>query len=120
MLNAARWGRQLDMAAELFAAHNVILEVLAQRDMDVGGVPGVATGMVAGKSSADVSIAYNNAAVIDPAAQHWNFTIYGIRLWKLIQMFGSGPVYVGAGCAPPFSGPAWPGLWTFNFPNPSQ
>lgn len=119
MLSQDRWGSMRDLAQEMFAAHNVILEVLAQRDMDVGGVPGVATGMVAGKSSGDVQIAYNNAAVLEIGAGHWNYTIYGMRLYRMMMMFGAGPIQLGAGggCSPLIG--AWQGPWVYNVPNPS-
>lgn len=121
MLSPTRWGNMRDLAQEMFAAHNVILEVLSTRDMDVGGVPGVATGMVAGKNAGDLSIAYNNQAVLEPTASHWNYTIYGQRLYRMMMVFGAGPIQVsggGIGCGGFFG--AWQGPWVYNVPNPSE
>lgn len=119
--NSTRWGNLYYTAIELFVAHNIALEAWAAQGAPQNQqlIPGIAKGPIAGKSAGDVSITYNNAAVMDPAAQHWNFTVYGIRLWKLIQMVGMGPIQVGPqGCAGPNSGPAWEGPWCFNVPNP--
>lgn len=123
LLNVERWGGSTSttyyLGIEMFTAHNVILEALAQRDMDMAGIPGVATGMVAGKSAADVQINYNNAAVLELDASHYNFTVYGIRFIRLARMFGAGPIQVGIGCGPgPLNGPGWQGPWVFNIPNP--
>lgn len=121
--NSTRWGNLYYVAFELFVAHNLALEAWASQGTPQNQqlVPGIAKGPIAGKSAGDVSITYNNAAVMDPAAQHWNFTVYGIRMWKLIRLIGMGPLQVGpVGCAPSPSGPAWAGPWCFNFPNPSS
>jgi hypothetical protein len=117
MLNTAysRWTADGDpnttvfnMGLEMFVAHHVILEVLAQRDMDVGGIPGVAVGIVAGKSAGDVSISYDTGSVLEMNAGHWNYTIYGKRFYRLTQIIGAGPVQVGTpGCGP--QNGAWPG-----------
>lgn len=124
VLNQGLWGSMYYAAVEMFAAHNIAIEAWAAQ----GGpqsVPGIAKGMVAGKSAADVSITYNNQAVLAADAEHWNFTIWGMRLIRYIRMFGAGPRQVGVGCPPPgwfqfvpgcspYSGPP-----VFNVPNPS-
>lgn len=105
-LNYSRWTADGDpnttiynLGLEMFVAHNVVLEVLAQRDMDMAGVPGVATGAIAGKSAGDVSLSYNNAATSEVNAGHWNFTIYGLRYINLARQMGAGPLQVGTpGC----------------------
>ncbi len=118
--SAARWGGKdttiYNLGIELFTAHNVILEVLAQRDMDVGGVPGVATGTIAGKSAGDVAISYNSAAPLELDGGHWNYTAYGQRFLRLARMMGAGPIQVGVGCGP--GAGAWPG--PFPFPTPES
>jgi len=93
--------------AEQFIAHHIVLEMLAQRDMNAGGVPGVAKGPIAGKSAGDVSIAYVPGATIELDAGHWNYTIYGQRFIRLAKMVGAGPIQL-SGCGGTGAG-AWPG-----------
>lgn len=108
-----------DMVQELFVAHHIVLEAKAQRAAAVGAVPGEVTGPVASKSTGPISVSYDNGAVVDANADHWNNTIYGLRFKKFSNMFGAGPVQLGIGglCAGPtfngvpLNGPAWPGLW---------
>ena len=117
MLNACRFGAALDMAAQLMAAHNIAIE---RSNMDQAAIAaannagsiGGNVGVVNSKSVDKVSVAYDAAIAADPNAGYWNLTNYGLRLWQLIQMFGAGPVQIGAG------GPliwynlvAWPGFW---------
>jgi hypothetical protein len=123
MLNASRWDDPdiYALGLETFAAHHVVLEVLAQRDMDMAGVPGLATGVIAGKSVGDVSISYDTGSVLEMDAGHWNATLYGKRFIHLARMIGMGPIQVGTGGS--LQGPltaAWPGPWVYNFPNPSE
>lgn len=110
MLNASRWGSQLDMAAELYTAHNIALEAKAQKEAANGGIPGGSVGVLNNKSVDKVSAGYDVNLATEKDAGHWNLTIYGTRLYRLMKMFGAGPVYIGAGCAPPGSGPGWPGV----------
>lgn len=109
MLNASRWGRQLDMAAELYTAHNLALEARAQKTADNGGIPGEAVGVLNNKSVDKVSAGYDTSAATEQGAGHWNLTIYGTRFIRLAKMFGAGPVQTGIGSAPPGSASAWPG-----------
>jgi hypothetical protein len=119
-LNQPRWGNWYYTACELFTAHNLSLEAWTVQGGDQT-VPGIAKGMIAASASGDVSVTYNNAAVLEMDAGHWNFTTYGIRLKRMINMIGMGPMQVMApGCAPPFNGPAWAGPPFFNFPNPQE
>lgn len=125
VLNQVRWGKLYFSAVELFAAHNLSLEAWAMQ----GGpqnVPGIAKGMIAGKSAGDVSVTYNNQGVLASDAEHWNFTVWGIRLIRYIRMMGAGPRQVGVGCGAPSgwfqftpSGGAYSGPPVFNTPNPS-
>lgn len=120
--NSARWGDLFYLGAELFVCHNLVVEAWAAQGSPASQqlIPGLAKGAIAAKSAGDVSISYNNAVVMDPAAQHWNLSVFGLRFWKLIQMVGMGPIQVGPqGCAEPNSGPAWEGPWAFNLPNPN-
>ena len=109
MLNAGRFKSQLDMAAELFVAHNISLEARAQAEAKNGGIPGQTTGPLSSKSVDKVSVSYDTGSGIQPDAGHWNLTIYGTRLIRMMRMFGAGPLQIGMGVVPPGNGQAWPG-----------
>lgn len=124
VLNQGLWGSMYYAAVEMFAAHNLALEAWTAQGGDQT-VPGIAKGMIAAGSSGDVSVTYNNQGVLALDAEHWNFTVYGIRMIRYIRMFGAGPRQIGIGCPPPgwfqfvpgcapFSGPP-----VYNVPNPS-
>lgn len=110
---ADRWGDILDFGVQLYAAHNLSLEFMANKQAANGGVPGAASGMLNSKSIDKVSAGYDTASVAEEFAGNYNLTTYGMRLWRLIQQFGAGPIQVGAGpgCAPPsqiaWYGPYW-------------
>lgn len=109
VLNAGRWGRQLDIGAALFTAHNIVIEARAQTEALQGALPGQMTGPVSSKSVDKVSVSYDTASGIEAGAGHWNLTIYGARFAKLIRLFGAGPLQIGVGSVPPGSGQAWAG-----------
>jgi hypothetical protein len=120
MLNQSRWGNMYYTACELFVAHNVALEAWSEQGGDQT-VPGIAKGSIAASSGANVTVTYNTAATLELDAGHWNFTTYGIRLKRLINIMGAGPLYVGGGCGGRFgSMGAWAGPWAFNAPNPQE
>jgi hypothetical protein len=110
---ADRWGDILDFGVQLYAAHNLALEAMAEKQGANGGIPGAATGMLNSKSVDKVSAGYDTASVAEEFAGNYNLTTYGMRLWRLIQQFGAGPIQVGAGpgCAPAsqiaWYGPYW-------------
>jgi hypothetical protein len=90
-LGAQRWGSLLDQpGVELFAAHNLVLEKLAQNSARTGAVPGFTTGVTASKSVGPVSVSYNTDAGMELDAGHWNLTTYGTRFISLARMVGSG------------------------------
>ena len=109
MLNTGRWMSQIDMGAQLYVCHNLALEARAQATAAAGGIPGSDVGVLNSKSVDSVSAGYDTGATTIPGAGDWNATIYGIRFYKLLRIFGSGPLQIGGGCIPPYSGPAWPG-----------
>jgi hypothetical protein len=109
MLNARRFGRQLNVAIQLFVAHNIALEARAQAEASFGGIPGGQVGPINSKSVDKVSMGYDTSAGIEIGAGHWNLTIYGTRLIRLIKIFGAGPVQIGIGAVPSGSGQGWPG-----------
>lgn len=122
-LNASRWGNLYYLAVELFVAHYLAVETWAAQGAPANQqlIPGIAKGAIAAKSAGDVSISYDRATVAEAGGMQWNLTTYGMRLFHMIRLVGMGPLQVGPqGCAGPNNGPAWPGPWVYNFPNPSQ
>lgn len=109
MFRASLWKSALDTGVELFVAHNMVLEARAQAEANNGAVPGVSTGAISDKSVDKVRVGYDTAGSAEEGAGHWNLTVYGTRLKRLINMFGMGPITIGGGCSPSFNGPAWPG-----------
>lgn len=119
MLNANRFKPEatLNMAAQLFTAHNLVIERLAQDQALLAanaqaGAGGRNSGPIASKSVDKTAVAYDNAIANDPSAGYWNQTSYGARLWQLIRMFGAGPYQSGA-CGGFLLGniAGWPGFW---------
>lgn len=94
LLNACRWQDMLDVATELFVAHNLVLERQAQKSAAGGAVPGASSGAIASKTVGPVTQAYDTSAGINPDAGHWNLTTFGTRFYGLMQMFGAGPIHV--------------------------
>ena len=112
LLNPVRWGNVLDLGIQLFIAHNLVLEQQAKTTSKRGAVPGLNSGVIASKSVDKVSISYDTNSAMEKDAGQWNLTIYGSRYFKLMRMFGAGPIQVGIG----FGGAtAWPGVIPPNF-----
>lgn len=113
---APRWGVMLDLGAQLFAAHNLALDALANAEAANGAPPGSQVGPASSKSVGGVSISYDVGAGVNAADTHWNLTSYGTRFARLYRMAGAGPLQVGIGQVPPFNGGGWPGVvqgsWT--------
>lgn len=98
MLPANRWAGVLDLGAELFAAHNLVLEASAQRSANTGSLPGIQTGAVSGKAVDRVSINYDASAGLILDGGHWNLTTFGTRFLFLARMAGMGGVQITGGC----------------------
>lgn len=94
LLNANRWGNLLDLGTELFVAHNLVLERQAKLASANGAPPGLATGIISAKSVDNVSISYDTNSAQEKDAGQWNLTTYGQRYWRMMRMFGAGPVQV--------------------------
>lgn len=109
MLNPQRWGRQLDLAAELYVAHNIAIEMLAMKQGKAGGAPGLGMGAINNKSVDKVSVGMDVNLASEKDGGHWNLTIYGTRLYRMIKMFGAGPLIVGVGAVSPLTGGGWSG-----------
>jgi hypothetical protein len=126
MLNQAYWGvpsatadapptTLIDLATELFVAHNLVLEKQAVDAASRGGDPGVKMGMITNKSVGGVSIGYSVSEVIELDGGYYNATTFGQRFLRLARFKGSGPIQIGVGVPPlPFlafnsSGQPWGG-----------
>lgn len=94
-LNAARFGRQIDLATILYVAHNIALSVPAQRAEAIapGGASAVSIAPVASKAVEGVSKSYDNSLVAIPNAGPWNATSYGQRFYQLLKGANTGPLY---------------------------
>ncbi len=113
MLPASRWGAQLDLAVSLYTAHNVALESKAVLE-SANGIPGMASGPKTSKSVDKVSVSYDVALASEQGAGHWNLTIYGTRLYRLIKLFGAGPLQIGTSYS---NSGAWSGPDVMPSPN---
>ncbi len=107
LLNASRWGAQLDLAAQLYTAHNCVLEARMNAEAANGGIPGAqgsGLGVVNSKSVDKVSVGMDTglvSAMQQQFAGDYGLTVFGVRLWRLIRLFGSGPLQVST------PGPSW-------------
>lgn len=122
MLNASRWRSSLGMATVLFVEHNLALEAYAQNTANAGGIPGMGMGVVASQAAKSTSLSFDTGLAGQPGAGHWNLTIFGTRLYRLMMMFGAGPIQIGTGSNAGGGGffdftqwnglPFGPGWWT--------
>jgi hypothetical protein len=103
----------MDLGTELFVAHNLSLEKMANAEASRGITPGVATGSISSKSVNGVSVSYNAGDTVEMDAGHWNLTNYGKRFVRLAKIRGMRPIQIGIGISPPFAFGAWPGPWPF-------
>lgn len=92
-LNAERIGNKLDLAAELFTAHMLVLGRRNALQADFGKVPGAAVGVVTSRSVDKASVSYDSSMVSEKGAGFWNTTDYGLRLWWIFRTRCLGPVY---------------------------
>lgn len=132
LLNVQRWGpsaanpwptppaaipdRTLyDLGAELFVAHNLVIEAMALASAKNGVPPGWATGALTSKSVDKVSAGYDASATKEDLGGSWNYTVYGQRYYRLLRMAGAGAIQVNVGAsATGLNGPAWPGPYVDN------
>lgn len=128
LLNPNRWDdtpaatgepTMLYFGAEMFVAHNLVLERQAEAAASRRGIPGQASGPISSKSVGPLSISYDTGAAAELEAGHWNLTVYGQRFVRLARMVGAGGIQVGVGFAPFGSMGAWPGPWPYPLPGGS-
>lgn len=122
-LGARRWGIALDLGAQLYAAHNLVLERLANAEASNGAPPGTFTGPVSSKTVGELTISYDPGMGINKDDAQWGLTHYGTRFVKLARQFGAGPVQTRPGFTPIGQGFAigfpmgmpWTGPWFENW-----
>ena len=93
-LNAHRFGTNLDLAAMLYTAHNIVLSARAAATAASSGIVGEATGPTASKSVGPVSIGYDVGAAAIAGAGIYNSTSYGQRFIKICHIVGAGGLYI--------------------------
>lgn len=115
ILNVARWGRQLDLGAQLYAAHNCVLEARMNAEAANGAIPGAngsGIGVVNSKSVDKVSVGLDVSAMQQEFMGAYGLTVFGVRLWQLIRLFGAGPVQVSSPGAAWGNGTSTLGAWS--------
>lgn len=110
LLDVNRWGALFDAGSQLFIAHNLSIQFVANAKAAVGDNPGAIEGPVSSGSVDKVSYSRDNGAAMDPGNGHWNLSSYGLRYIQLARMIGAGPVQVGGySVDTSTSVAAWPG-----------
>lgn len=99
-INTGRLGAQADLAAMLFAAHNVVMGAQDTLTVNAGGTPGDATGAISSETAGPVSASYDTSATAIKDAGEWNYTRYGQRFYSLMRRYSLGGVYVPRRCVP--------------------
>lgn len=103
LISIDRLGDVWSFALELFVAHNLVLELAAQRaaikpgsipGMMGGGGMGVQTSKKVGSASVTYSDTSNSAYIMEKGAGHWGLTVYGLRYLNLIRLFSTVAYYV--------------------------
>lgn len=90
LLNADRWGDQLDYGLALFTAHHVAISMRDSMIAAAGGVPGAVPGVTTAKSVDKVSVSYDGSLGTYEGAGFWNQTNYGVRFFQMARLIGAG------------------------------
>lgn len=99
-----------DIGTELIIAHYLALKQLAVKAAAVGGIPGIARGIISAESVGAVSLSYDTASAAMEDAGQWNLTTYGQDFVQRARLVGSAPTQVSPGPnRTPYNGPAWVG-----------
>lgn len=94
--NTWRLGTNYDMAVYLFTAHSITLGLQAAAAA-AKGIPGAPSAPITSKAAGGLSVSYDPALTASEGAGIYNATVYGQRLWKLLEQSGLGGFYT----APP-------------------
>lgn len=86
----ASWADFADYGAQLYIAHNLVLESRAMQVSAFGGQPGTLEPIITGKSVGGVSKTGELGPITIDGAGQWNSTNYGVRFYMLCQIVGAG------------------------------
>lgn len=121
LLLTPKWRSAIGLATILFVEHNLALEAAAQQTANAGGIPGMGTGVLSASAVKSVSASYDTGLAGEAGAGHWNLTIFGTRLYRMMMIYGAGPIQIGTGIGSTgsfFNFTQWnglpfgPGWWT--------
>lgn len=107
-----RWGDSYELGVCLVVAHNVALGAVNAALSAAGQAPGGSVGVVSNRSVDKASVGYDVNLAKEEGAGFWNRTTYGQQYFRLVRIFGAGPVQAGTPGHNPLgetSGAAWPG-----------
>lgn len=99
-INASRWGELTPLGIGLWTAHYL---ALSAREGGAGSARtpgGSQVGVMTSKSGGGVSASYDATIGTKEGAGDLNLTTYGIRLSRLLDQMGAGPVQI-SGSIPP-------------------
>jgi|HubBroStandDraft_1064217.scaffolds.fasta_scaffold66269_3 hypothetical protein len=88
-----RLGANYDLAAMLFAAHNIALGMTAVAATANGANPGAPSAPMTSKSAGGLSASYDAGLTAVEGAGAYNATSYGQRLWKMLESAAMGGLY---------------------------
>lgn len=84
----------VDVGAQFYAAHNLILEAQAMRIAAGGGIPSGPSGPITSKSGDGLSVSFDTAKAAIDGWGPYNLTIYGTRLAQLAEIVGIALIHV--------------------------
>lgn len=87
-INLAAWGNSYSEGVYLYTAHQLAVAGSAGKS----GGAGPASGPIASKAVGSVSVSYDTSSTSESDAGFWNLTNYGKRYYRLVRMFGAGPI----------------------------
>jgi len=100
------WSTFLDIAVELFIAHNLVQEQQSTNSANNSGVPGINSGPLSSKSVDKVSASYDAGIASMQGWGNFNLTTYGTRLAFFANLAGQGGIQTGS----------WDGSDNFSWP----
>lgn len=94
-VDAGVWGEMADHASYLVLAHHLALAARSAAGASAGGLPGASAGVLTSKSAGGVSAGYDFASVAEEGAGFWNATTYGQQYYRMVRLYGAGPIQIG-------------------------
>jgi hypothetical protein len=83
-----------NLALQLFVAHNVLVSYNNEQSIYGGDMSGQGTRPITSNSVGDVSVSYDLSKYLEEGAGEYNATVYGRRLFNLINIFCAGGAVV--------------------------